>query len=98
MFVSQIESKVMFVYPLLICSHFYQFQLFSCIFFHVFEIRSNEGDFHFGRTSFGRSLSFVVSPPAFWCFQCTDEHSLLVFQIVAQRAGETQVRRHPFDP
>lgn len=62
----------MFVYPLLICSHFYQFLLFSYVFFHVSEIRSNEGDFHFARTSFGR-LTFIhgISPcllvlPMYW--------------------------------
>lgn len=50
------------------------------------------GAFHFGCTSFSR-LNFIQGiSPVLWSFQCTDAYSSCVFQIVAQRAGETQVR------
>lgn len=50
-----------------------------------------------GATLFSR-LNFILGiSPVLWRFQCTDAYSSCVFQIVAQRAGETQVRCHPSD-
>lgn len=68
-------------------------QLFGPIF--LSEMRSNEG--RFSRNSPPRLNFFLGISPVLWCFQCTDGYSSGVFQIVAQRAGETQVRGHPSD-